>query len=66
MKRVGQFEIYKDFAGRFRWRLWGRDGRLQADSSQGYDTAAAAREAAKQMRTEVVDAAVVAPDAAER
>ena len=31
-----KFEIYKDKAGKFRWRLRSSNGRILADSGQGY------------------------------
>ena len=30
------FEVYKDAAGKFRWRFWAPNGRIMADSGQGY------------------------------
>jgi uncharacterized protein YegP (UPF0339 family) len=32
-----RFEIYRDRAGRFRWRLRRHDGQIVADSGQGYE-----------------------------
>jgi len=51
--RACAFEVYRDFTGRYRWRFWGKDGRLQADSAERYETAAAAWDAAKRVRQEV-------------
>lgn len=31
-----KFEIYRDDAGEFRWRLKAANGRIVADSSEGY------------------------------
>ncbi|MBX0286935.1 YegP family protein [Halomicroarcula sp. F28] len=50
------FEVYADKAGRYRWRLLHRNGEILGDSGEGYDTRAAARRAANEVRT-------VAPDA---
>jgi len=50
------FEVYADRAGRYRWRLLHRNGEILGDSGEGYDTRAAARRAANEVRT-------VAPDA---
>lgn len=32
----GHFEIYKDKGGDWRWRLRARNGRIVADSAEGY------------------------------
>ena len=31
-----QFVVYKDAAGEFRWRLYAQNGRVIADSGEGY------------------------------
>lgn len=31
-----QFEIYKDAAGEYRWRLRAGNGKIMADSGEGY------------------------------
>ncbi|PSD28307.1 YegP family protein [Stenotrophomonas indicatrix] len=31
-----QFVVYKDKAGEFRWRLYAQNGRVIADSGEGY------------------------------
>lgn len=36
-KLIGKFEIYKDKAGEYRWRLYASNGRLIA-ASEGYTT----------------------------
>lgn len=38
-------EVYKDRAGRWRWRLKSKNGRVIADSGQGYASEAATRAA---------------------
>ncbi len=40
-----KFYIYKDRAGEWRWRLKARNGRIVADSGEGYKTRAGARAA---------------------
>jgi uncharacterized protein YegP (UPF0339 family) len=30
------FEVYGDAAGKLRWRFWAPNGRIMADSGQGY------------------------------
>ena len=35
-KRKGRFEVYKDKAWDWRWRLRSSNGRIIADSGQGY------------------------------
>jgi uncharacterized protein YegP (UPF0339 family) len=30
------FEVYKDRERKFRWRFWAPNGRIMADSGQGY------------------------------
>ena len=34
---AGQFEIYKDKSGKFRWRLIHSNGQLIANSGRGYE-----------------------------
>ncbi|WP_324665975.1 YegP family protein [Haloarcula sediminis] len=52
------FEVYADKAGRYRWRLLHRNGEILGDSGEGYDTRAAARRAADEVRTVAPDATV--------
>lgn len=35
---MGKFHIYKDHAGEFRWRLVAPNGRIVADSAEGYSS----------------------------
>ncbi len=37
---AAKFELYKDRAGEFRWRLRHENGQLIADSGEGYTTKA--------------------------
>lgn len=41
----GHFEVYKDTAGQWRWRLRSRNGRVVADSAEGYASKRNARRA---------------------
>lgn len=50
--RHAHFEIYKDAAGEWRWRLRAVNGRIVADSAEGY----AARRNAKLAVTATLDA----------
>ena len=38
MAHTGKFQIYKDKKGEWRWRLVARNGRIVADSAEGYKT----------------------------
>ncbi|WP_169974865.1 YegP family protein [Tautonia rosea] len=35
---MGKFHVYKDQAGEFRWRLVAPNGRIIADSGEGYSS----------------------------
>jgi len=48
----GRFEIYEDFAGKYRWRLWGAGSQIEADSAESYDTPGQAAEAARRAQAE--------------
>ncbi len=41
-----RFEIYTDYENRFRWRLWGDEDQVIADSARSFDSFESAREAA--------------------
>src|SRR5687768_2958613 len=56
-----RFEIYRDYAGRYRWRLRGRGKRITADSPQSYASPESAREAARRVKAEANQANVVEP-----
>jgi len=45
------FEIYRDAAGKYRWRLLSKNGRILADSGQGYASRQKARQGAESVRT---------------
>jgi uncharacterized protein YegP (UPF0339 family) len=53
-----RFEIYPDFAGRFRWRLRAHDQRIIADSGTSYFSLDAARMAAQQTKVAAPDAEI--------
>jgi uncharacterized protein YegP (UPF0339 family) len=54
----GSFEVYRDFEGRYRWRLWAAEGGVSADSGQSYESEFAARRAAIEAKRHA-EAAVV-------
>jgi uncharacterized protein YegP (UPF0339 family) len=47
-----RFEIYRDFARRFRWRLRREDGEVTADSARSFPSEESAREDASKARDE--------------
>jgi uncharacterized protein YegP (UPF0339 family) len=53
-----KFKVYRDAASQFRWRLVAPNGRITADSGQGYDSRSAAQGAAERVRGEIGGAAV--------
>lgn len=52
----GHFEVFEDAAGEYRWRLVASNGRIIADSGEGYGSKGAARDAAETVQTRVSDA----------
>ena len=48
--RRGKLEIYRDGRGEWRWRLLASNGRILADSGEGYRRRASARYAAGRVR----------------
>jgi uncharacterized protein YegP (UPF0339 family) len=56
------FEVFRDRAGQWRWRLVHRNGRVLADSGEGYTSRTQAREAAGNVAEYVTDAPVEAGD----
>jgi uncharacterized protein len=52
------FEVYRDTRGEFRWRLWAPNGRIMADSGEGYRTQAACRRALARLKEVAADARV--------
>ena len=45
MSKQPKFHIYQDHAGEWRWRLKSANGRIIADSAEGYTSKAGARRA---------------------
>lgn len=54
-----KFEIYRDSAGEFRWRLVGRSNRILADSGEGYKRKGACIKAIAAVKVEAFNADVV-------
>ena len=50
MSNVYRFHTYKDRAGEWRWQLISTNGRIVADSSEGYSSLSAVREAAQRVK----------------
>ncbi|MDZ7688991.1 MAG: HVO_2922 family protein [Halobacteriales archaeon] len=53
-----KFELYKDKADEWRWRLRHRNGNIMADSGEGYARKTDAKNAIETLREEVGDAEV--------
>jgi uncharacterized protein YegP (UPF0339 family) len=45
-----EFELYKDHAGEYRWRLQAGNNRIIADSGEGYNSKAGAEEGIKDVQ----------------
>ncbi|WP_244605299.1 HVO_2922 family protein [Halorussus halobius] len=58
------FEVYEDAAGEYRWRLVHRNGRILADSGEGYASRSNARRAVETVTATADSAAVGADDGA--
>lgn len=56
--RVASFRPYEDRAGEFRWRFVAGNGRIMADSAEGYSSASNVRRAIEDFRELVADATV--------
>lgn len=52
------FEIYKDSAGQYRWRLVHDNGNIIADSGEGYSSEAKAHQSIKSVRETALDAEI--------
>lgn len=48
-------EFFQDRAGGYRWRIVARNGRIVADSGEGYDSESNARRAWMRLRSEGLD-----------
>lgn len=56
---IWKFEIYQDAAREWRWRLVAPNGKIIADSGEGYVTHANARRAAENVRARIAQAAII-------
>lgn len=52
---MSEVEVYEDGAGEWRWRLISTNGRIIADSAEGYDSASNARRAFETVRETLED-----------
>ncbi len=53
-----KFELYRDTANQWRWRLKAANGRIVGDSGEGYATESNARRAAENARSSIAGARV--------
>jgi uncharacterized protein YegP (UPF0339 family) len=53
-----KFDIYSDSAGEYRWRLVAPNGKIIADSGEGYDSRSNAKRAAENVRTRIAQASI--------
>ena len=47
---MAKFHIYEDKKGEYRWRLVARNGRVMADSAEGYNSQLACEQALNKFR----------------
>ena len=52
------FKVYLDAARQYRWRLKAANGRIVADSGEGYNSRSSAHQAAERVRDEVAGAQI--------
>ena len=52
------FHTYKDSAGEWRWQLISSNGRIVADSGEGYSSLTAVREAAQRVKDNAPSATI--------
>jgi len=55
------FEVYKDKTKKWRWRLNAENGRIVADSGQGYSTKQSCLAAVKRVKTNSKSATITEP-----
>ena len=55
----GEIQVYKDKQGKHRWRFESSNGKIIADSGEGYETAAGARRAAENLKKRAPKAKIV-------
>jgi uncharacterized protein YegP (UPF0339 family) len=53
-----KFQVYRDRAGEFRWRLVAPNGNIIADSGEGYETRYNAKRAAENVRARIGQAVI--------
>jgi uncharacterized protein YegP (UPF0339 family) len=53
-----KFEVYRDAAREWRWRLKAANGRIVGDSGEGYATESNARRAAENARSSIAGARI--------
>ena len=56
---AAKFELYKDAAGEYRWRLRHENGNVIADSGEGYTTKQAALNGIQSVKENAPDAPIV-------
>ncbi len=54
-----RFQVYADSRGEFRWRLVAPNGKIIADSGEGYATRFNAKRAAENVRAHIAQAPIV-------
>jgi len=63
MTNAGTFEVYRDSADEWRWRLVATNGNIIADSGEGYSSKQGAERGIESVRRNAADADVeVLPD----
>ncbi|AGB15023.1 hypothetical protein Halru_0380 [Halovivax ruber XH-70] len=58
MSNGATFEVYRDRADEWRWRLVARNGRIIADSGEGYTSKQGAERGIESVKRSAADAAV--------
>lgn len=59
---TARFELYRDRAGQFRWRLVHANGRVVADSGQGYASKQKAVQGIRSVKANAPGARIVEPE----
>jgi hypothetical protein len=62
MARRARFELYRDAADEWRWRLVVPNGNVVADSGEGYTSKQSAKRGIESVKTNAPDADVVETD----
>ncbi|WP_165229345.1 YegP family protein [Aquisphaera insulae] len=55
---MAKFTIFKDAKGEFRWRLLAKNGKIVADSGEGYKTKVSCKRGIEILKTEATAAEV--------